>query len=271
MSIPLTNMTSITQLKQEAREIRRQVLKMIVSARASHIASSFSIVELLVYLYEQVLQVDPSFKPERDRFILSKGWGVSTLYAILARKGFFKKNLLDTYCKDGSKFIGATTRDVPGIEVRTCSMGHGLPIGVGMALATRLLKNPGRIFVLLSDGECDEGSTWEAILQAGHHKLDNLIAIIDYNKLQSFGLVKDILDLEPLAEKWKAFRWAIQSIDGHNFQDMRCAFARLEKGKPNVIIAHTIKGMGVSAFEGNNEWHYRTPTKTEIRIAQKEL
>lgn len=271
MSIPPTNALSITQLKQEAREIRRQVLRMIVSAQASHIASSFSIVELLVYLYEHVLRIDPSCKPERDRFILSKGWGVSTLYAVLARKGFFKKKSLDTYCKNGSKFLGATTRDVPGIEARTCSMGHGLPIGVGMALAARLLKNPGRVFVLLSDGECDEGSTWEAVLQAGHYKLDNLIAIIDYNKLQSFGFVKDILDLEPLAQKWKSFRWATQSIDGHNFLALRRAFTHLKKGKPNVIIAHTIKGKGVSIFENNNEWHYRTPTKTEIRIAKREL
>ncbi len=264
-------MVSVKKLKTEAREIRKDVLDMIVSARAMHIASSYSIVELLVYLYEDFLRVDFSFQADRDKFILSKGWGISTLYAVLARKGFFKKELLDTYCKDGSPFMGAATRTIPGVEATTCSMGHGLPIGVGMALANRLQQNPGRVVVLLSDGECDEGSVWEAILQAGHYKLDNLIAIVDYNKFQSFGRVEDILDLEPFPQKWEAFRWSVQSIDGHNFNEIRDAFKKLRKGKPNVIIAHTIKGKGLSVMEGKNEWHYQTPGEAEIAIAEKEL
>ena len=264
-------MISVVKLEDEARKIRKEVLRMIVSARAMHIASSYSIVELLVYLYEDFLHVDPSLKPDRDRFILSKGWGVSTLYAILARKGFFKKKLLDTYCKDGSALIGAATRTIPGIEATTCSMGHGLPIGVGMALANRLHAISGRVVVLVSDGECDEGSTWEAILQAGHYKLDNLIAIVDYNKWQSFGRVEEILDLEPFTKKWEAFRWAVQSIDGHNFNEIQRAFKNTQKGKPNVIIAHTIKGKGISVIENKNEWHYQTPGEAEIAIAKKEL
>lgn len=260
----------------KAKRLRKTVLEMIVRSRASHIASSYSIADLLVYLYEKVLKIngkDP-LNPNRDRFLLSKGWGVSALYAVLADKGFFKKDLLKTYCKDGSKLIGIATRNgIPGIEATTGSMGHGLPLGVGMAIAGRLQKKKYRVFVLMSDGECDEGSTWEAALQAGHHKLDNLIAIIDYNKWQSFGRVKDILDLEPLKEKWEAFKWGVKEIDGHDFSDMRKAFLRIPfaKDKPSLIIAHTTKGKGVSVLENRNEWHYRTPTEIEIEIARNEL
>lgn len=259
-----------------AKKLRRTILHMIVDAHASHIASSYSIVEILIYLYEHVLNFDPKdpLNSERDRFILSKGWGISTLYAILAEKGFFEKKLLKTYCKNGSKLIGSATRnDIPGIEATTGSMGHGLPIGVGMALAAKLQIKSNKIFVLVSDGECDEGSTWEAILQAGHHKLDNLVVIVDYNKWQSFGRIKDILDLEPFSKKWEAFRWSVRVIDGHDFKQLSQAFAQLpfEKGKPSVIVAHTIKGKGVSVLENKNEWHYKTPTESEIKIAKKEL
>jgi transketolase len=266
----------LLDLQKKAKEIRRTVLSMIVAAHASHIASSYSIVELLVYLYGEVLRVDPKI-PEasgRDRFILSKGWGISALYAILAKKGFFKHELLKTYCQDGSKMIGIATRNgIAGIEATTGSMGHGLPIGVGMAIAGKLQKKRHRVFVLISDGECDEGSTWEAILQAGHHKLDNLVVIIDYNKWQSFGRIRDVLDLEPLSKKWLAFKWAVLEIDGHNFEEIDKAFSKIpcEKNKPSVIIAHTIKGKGVSVLQDRNEWHYKTPTEKEIEIAKKEL
>ncbi|MEK7502021.1 MAG: transketolase [Patescibacteria group bacterium] len=263
-------------LKKYAREIRQTVLSIIVAAHASHIASSYSIVELIVYLYEKILKIDPKNPqdPNRDRFILSKGWGISTLYTILARKGFFEKKLLDTYCQDGSKMIGIATRNgTPGIEATTGSMGHGLPIGVGMALAGKLQKREYRVFVMTSDGECDEGSTWEAILQAGHHKLDNLVVIVDYNKWQSFGRVADVLDLEPFVKKWEAFKWSVKEIDGHSFEEISQVFSRLpfEKGKPSIVIAHTIKGKGVSVLEDRNEWHYRTPTEKEIKIAESEL
>lgn len=260
----------------EALDIRKQVLSMIVSAHASHIASSYSIIELLVYLYEKILKINPK-KPldaNRDRFILSKGWGISTLYTILAKKKFFSEKLLATYCRDGSRFVGIATRNhVSGIEATTGSMGHGLPIGVGMALAAKLQKRKYRVFVLISDGECDEGSTWEAILQAGHYQLDNLIVILDYNKWQSFGRVKDVLDIEPLPDKWRAFRWSVIQIDGHNFTQIAKALSKIPliKGKPTLIIAHTIKGKGVSILENKNEWHYKTPTEKEIAIAKKEL
>lgn len=270
------NENELKRLTFLAKKLRRTVLQMIVDANASHIASSYSIVEILVYLYENILKINPKdpLSLQGDRFILSKGWGVSTLYAILAEKGFFKKKLLTTYCKNGSKFIGIATRNgIPGIEATTGSMGHGLPIGVGMALAAKMQARQSKIFVLISDGECDEGSTWEAILQAGHHKLDNLVVIIDYNKWQSFGKIKDILDLEPFKKKWEAFRWIVKEIDGHDFEQMSQIFTHIpfNKGKPSVIIAHTIKGKGVSVLENRNEWHYKTPTELEIKIAKREL
>ncbi len=263
-------------LKQEALEVRRKVLSMIIAAHASHIASSYSVIELLVYLYEKMLHINPHapLHPDRDRFILSKGWGISALYVVLAKKGFFPLKLLDTYCNDGSKFIGIATRNgIAGIEATTGSMGHGLPIGVGMALAGKLQKRNYRVFVLISDGECDEGSTWEAMLQAAQYKLDNLIVIIDYNKWQSFGRIKDVLDLEPLAKKLEAFHWSVREIDGHNFTEIDKALTHipLAKGKPTAIIAHTIKGKGVSILEDRNEWHYKTPTEKEIEVAKKEL
>ncbi len=263
-------------LIREAQAVRRTVLEMIVKAHASHIASSYSVVELLVYVYEKLLRINPRRPrdPDRDRFILSKGWGISALYTVLAKKHFFPERKLDQYCADGSKMIGIATRNgTPGIEATTGSMGHGLPIGVGMALAGKLQKRKYRVFVVISDGECDEGSTWEAVLQAGHHRLDNLVVIVDYNKWQSFGRVKDILDLEPLKAKWQSFGWSVKEIDGHSFRDIARAFAAIPfvKGRPSVVIANTVKGKGVSVLENKNEWHYRTPTPREINVARKEL
>lgn len=271
----MTN-TELQELISKSLEVRKMILNMIVDAHASHIGSSYSAVDLLVYLYEKVLKIDPNnpTDPNRDRFILSKGWGVSALYSILALKGFFEKDLLKTYCKDGSRFIGISTRNgIPGIEATTGSMGHGLPIGIGMALANRIQKKRSRVFVMLSDGECDEGSTWESILQAGHYKLDNLTVIVDYNKWQSFGRVAEILDLEPFCDKWNSFKWSCKEVNGHDFIDINKAFNNLpfEKGKPSVINAHTVKGKGVTAFENKNEWHYKTPTQKEIETAKKEL
>jgi transketolase len=265
---------NILELEKTAKEIRSLTISMIVKAHASHIASSFSIVEMLVYLYEKVLRINPK-KPidhDRDRFILSKGWGISALYAMLAVKGFFSKKLLEEYCKDGSKFIGGSTRNgIPGVEATTTSMGHGLPLGVGMALAGKLQNKSYKVYVIISDGECDEGSTWESILIAGHHKLDNLVVIIDFNKWQSFGKIKDVLNLDPLADKFHAFNWNVQEINGHDFTDLEKAFTSksLEKNKPNIIIAHTIKGKGLSSIEDKNEWHYQTPRENEIAEAKE--
>ena len=269
---------TLTQLEARALSIRRTVLSMIVSAHASHIGPSYSIVEFLVYLYEKVLRIVPQNPqdPNRDRFILSKGWGISALYAILAEKGFIKKSLLESYCKDGSKLIGiATYNGTPGIEASTGSIGHGLPLGVGMAMSLKLkaksLKNP-HIFVLMGDGECDEGTTWESALIAAHHQLNNLVVIIDYNKWQSFGRTNDVLNLEPLGLKWKSFGWHVYEIDGHDFQQIADAFSIVskEKTRPSVIIAHTIKGKGLSIIEDKNDFHYRTPDQDELAVAKTE-
>lgn len=263
--------------EDKAKEIRRMVLRVIFKARASHIASAFSAVEILLCLYDRVLRINPK-KPrevERDRFILSKGWGASALYAILAKKGFFsEKDFLKNYCADGSKFVGITTRNgLAGIEATTGSMGHGLPIGIGMALAGKRAKKKFRVFVVISDGELDEGTTWEAILFAGYHKLDNLVVVIDYNKFQSFGRTRDVLDTEPLSDKFKAFRWAVKEVRGHDFPDLSRAFSKIpiESGKPTMIIAHTVKGKGVSFMEDKNEWHYRFPNEEQFKMALAEL
>lgn len=270
------NNINLSTLEEKANRHRKTILQMIVNAHASHIASSYSCIDLLTYLYEYSINIDPKYPqdPDRDRFILSKGWAISALYTVLADKGFFDAGLLKQYCQDGSKMIGISTRNgIAGIESTTGSMGHGLPLGVGMAIAGKISKKKHMTYVLVSDGECDEGSTWESILQAGHHKLDNLVVIIDYNKWQSFGKISEILNLEPLFDKWKAFGWSVKEINGHNFDEMHEVFQKIPfaEGNPSVIIAHTIKGKGVSVFENRNEWHYKTPTVAEIEIAEKEL
>lgn len=247
-----------------SRRIRASALRMVSKANASHIGTCLSMADLLGVLYGGVLNVDPADpqKPDRDRFILSKGHGAAILYAVLAELGFFPREWLNDYCMDGSLLTGHISHKVPGVEVSTGSLGHGLPVGCGMALAARADRAPWRTFVMLSDGELDEGSNWEAILFAGHHKLDNLVAIVDYNKIQSFGTVKEVLDLEPLASKWKAFNWAVHELDGHDHATIQSAFAKIpfEPGRPNVVIAHTIKGKGVNYMENQLAWHYRAPS-----------
>ena len=272
----MTKKDIYTPLKEKSLEIRRTVLKMIVEGTSSHIGSSYSIIELLVYLYANILKIDPHnpTDPDRDRFVLSKGWAISALYAVLSDKGFFSKKLLDEYCKDGSKMIGGSTKnDIPGVEATTTSMGHGLPLGVGMALAGKLQKRKYRVVVIMGDGESDEGSTWEAIMQAAHNKLDNLLVIVDSNKWQSFGRPSEVLNLEPLGDKWKAFNWEVKQCDGHDFAEIEKSLKEIPfaTGKPSVLIAHTTKGKGVSILEDKNEWHYKTPRGEERVIAEKEL
>lgn len=259
-----------------ATRIRVHVLRMIHRAKSSHVGTSFSAADLLAVLYDQVLHIDPSRPdwPERDRFILSKGHGCAAVYAVLAERGFFPKEWLDTFYQDGSHLFGHIThRGVPGVEASTGSLGHGLPIGCGMALAGKYDGRPNRVFVILGDGECDEGSTWEAALFAPHHKLDNLVAIVDYNKIQSFGTVKEVLDLEPLGGKWQSFGWAVREIDGHNFEQIEKALSSVpfEPGRPSCIVAHTIKGKGVSFMENKLAWHYQPPSDDELRQALLEL
>lgn len=262
--------------KTLATQIRVHVLRMIHRAKSSHVGSSLSEADLLAVLYGGVLRVDPSRPhwPDRDRFILSKGHGCAAVYAVLAERGFFPKEWLDTYYQDGSHLGGHITHHgVPGVEASTGSLGHGLSLGCGIALAGKRDGCSYRVFVLLSDGECDEGSTWEAALFAPHHHLDNLVAIVDYNKIQSFGRVKEVLELEPLASKWQAFGWATREIDGHDFEQIENALLSVpfEAGRPSCIIAHTVKGKGVSFMEDQLAWHYKPPNDEQLSQALAEL
>jgi transketolase len=259
-----------------ARRIRRQVLGMVHKAGASHVGTCLSIADVLGALYAGVLRVDPSNPKlaDRDRVILSKGHGAAAMYAVLAERGFFPKEWLAEYCQDGSHLPGHISHHgVPGVEVSTGSLGHGLSIGAGLALASKRDGKDWRSFVILSDGECDEGSIWEAVLFAPHHRLDNLVVIVDYNKIQSFGTVADVLELAPFADKWRAFRWGVREIDGHDQMAIADAFASLpfEPGRPSVIIAHTVKGKGVSFMEDKLLWHYRPPNAEQLAKALQEL
>jgi transketolase len=232
--------------------------------------------DLLAVLYGRVLRVRPQQAdwPGRDRFILSKGHGCAGLYATLAECGFFPLAWLDDFCADGSRLTGHVSHvGVPGVEVSTGSLGHGLPIACGMALAFRREKVPWRVFALLSDGECDEGAVWEAALFAAHHELDNLTAIVDYNKIQSLGRVEEVLRLEPLAAKWQAFGWATREIDGHDLAEIDevLAVVPLATHRPTCVIAHTVKGKGVCFMEYRLLWHYRPPDSEELRLALAEI
>lgn len=267
---------SLHDLRSLAQRTRADVLRMTHRARSSHVGSSFSMIELLLVLYGRALRVDPNRPtwPERDRFILSKGHACAGLYAVLAERGFFPRSWLDTFYQDGSRLAGHITHtNVPGVDGSTGSLGHGLPIATGMALAGKRDARGYRVFAVLSDGECDEGSTWEAILFAGHHKLDNLVAIVDYNKIQSIGRVEEVLDLEPFADKWRSYRWGVREIDGHNLEeiDRTLAGLPLEMGRPSCIVAHTVKGKGVSFMEDELLWHYRAPSEEELARALAEL
>jgi len=259
-----------------AYTIRTHVLRMSHHAHSSHVGAALSMTDLLAVLYGNVLQVKANRPdwPDRDRFILSKGHGCAALYAVLAEQGFFPTKWLKTYGENGSHLVEHITHHgIPGVEASTGSLGHGLPIGCGMALAGKRDDRPYRVFVMLSDGECDEGSTWEAALFAPHHRLDNLVAIIDHNKLQAFGKVKEVLDLKPLADKWRAFVWAVREIDGHDFRQIERALSSVpfKSGKPSCVIAHTIKGKGVSFMENQLAWHYKSPDDKQLRRALDEL
>ena len=267
---------STAELELLANRIRRRAIKMIHRAKSSHVGSVFSSVDILAALYEKILRIDPA-QPDwidRDRFILSKGHASAGLYTVLAERGFFSESWLDEFCLDGGRLAGhATHIGVPGVEVSTGSLGHGLPLACGMALVGKRESRPFRVFTMLSDGECDEGSTWEAVLFAPFHHLDNLVAIVDYNKIQSLGTVKEVLDLDSLAAKWQAFGWSVLEIDGHNFTQIEGALREIpaRPGRPTCIIAHTIKGKGVSFMENKLLWHYRSPDEGELRLALAEL
>lgn len=263
-------------MKEIANKIRYQIVAMSKNGHAPHLGSSLSCVDLIVVAYYSFLRINPSYPtdPLRDRFILSKGHAISTLYAVLANLNFFPSKELQSFNRDGSSLPEhPTPRCVPGVEMATGSLGHGLSTGIGMALAGRILNQSYRVMVLLSDGECNEGSVWEAAMFAPARKLDNLIAIVDFNKWQATGRSEEIMKLSPLKEKWSAFGWQTYEIDGHNFDEIISVFSKLPEttGKPTAIIAHTVKGKGISFMEDDNNWHYRIPTEEDLIKTKLEL
>jgi transketolase len=258
-----------------AKAIRKDVLRMVHSAKASHVASCLSITDIIAVLYGAVMRHDaanPSLAA-RDRYILSKGHAAAAVYATLANLGFIPRSDLEQYGKNGSVYMTHVSNKIPGVEFSSGSLGHGLPFGTGKALAARRRGLDWRVFVQLSDGEMDEGSNWEAILFAAHHKLDNLVAIIDYNKLQSLASVSDTLGLEPLAAKLAAFGWSVREMDGHDHTLLEDSLSSTpwEAGKPSVLIANTVKGKGVGFMENRVEWHYKSPNDEQLRLALSEI
>jgi transketolase len=267
--------TDVTDTTQLARRMRIQALQMVHRAKASHIASALSICDIVAVLYGQVLKVDPSQPkaPERDRFILSKGHACVAVYAALAECGFLSADELLTYGQDDSVLMNHISHKANGVEFSTGSLGHGLPFGVGKALAAKRLHAAWKTCVLLSDGELGEGSNWEAMMFAAHHGLDNLVAVIDYNKLQSLTTVEQTLRIEPLADKFTAFGWSVREVDGHDHAALAAALGATPwtSGKPSMLIAHTTKGKGVSYMENTVKWHYSTPNAEQLAQALIEL
>jgi transketolase len=262
--------------KKLALNIRKNVIRMTHQGNSSHVASALSIADILAMLYGKVMRYDcqnPHWD-ERDRFILSKGHAGSAVYAALAECGFFPHEKLNQHCQDGSNLSGHVShKGIPGVEVSTGSLGHGLSIGAGMAYAAKRKNTNYKVYVLLSDGECDEGSNWETILFAAHHRLHNLIAIVDYNKLQSIKPTAETLNLEPFVAKWESFGWSIAEVDGHDHQQLQNALQQPSVGgeKPRCILAHTTKGKGISFMENQVAWHYRSPQGNDYVVAMQEL
>jgi transketolase len=273
---PKKRIAQRTATEELAKRIRRHAVRMTNLGGSSHVGSVLSMADIVAVLYGGIMRIDPRnpTQPNRDRFILSKGHAGAGIYAALAESGFFPIEWLERHCADGSVLSGHVShRGVPGVELSTGSLGHGLPVGAGMAYGAKLDDASRRVFVLLSDGECDEGSTWEAVMFSAHHRLDNLIAIVDYNKIQSLGPVAETLALEPFADKWKAFGWSVIELDGHDHNELYTNLSGLPKtaGKPTCVLAHTVKGKGVSFMERSVLWHYRTPRGSEYDEALNEL
>lgn len=269
----------MTSTERDTRElalaVRRHAVNMTSLGKSSHIGSVLSIADILAVLYGNVMSIRPQEPkwPNRDRFILSKGHAGAGVYAVLAETGFIPVDVLKTHYQNGSVLSGHVShKGVSGVEFSTGSLGHGLPVACGMALAAKIDGKKHRIFTLLGDGECDEGSNWEAFLFAPHHKLDNLTVIIDHNKLQSLTTTDETLNLGPLVDKFHAFGWDVVEVDGHDHEALEAALAETTKeGMPKVVIAHTIKGKGVSFMENSVLWHYRNPQGEEFENAIKEL
>ena len=258
-----------------ARAIRREALKMVHNAGASHIGSALSIADILAVLYQDILNVSAVSVGDRnrDRFILSKGHACVALYAVLAELGFFEKSLLDEYGRENSILMNHISHKVPGVEFSTGALGHGLPFGVGKALSAKINKEAWRTLVLASDGEMQEGSNWEAIMFAAHHRLDNLTLIIDHNNLQSLTTVVDTLNIQPLRQKLVAFGWEVREVDGHCHFELLEGFRPKMTGaeKPLAVIANTVKGRGVDFMENSVEWHYKSPNEEELASALMQI
>jgi len=264
------------ELKSKASKIRKDIVRMITEAKSGHPGGSLSAVDVVTALYFKVMRhnpKDPKWK-DRDRFILSKGHAAPLLYSVLAESGYFEVKELLTLRKLGSRLQGhPDMKRLPGIEISTGSLGHGLSVGNGMAIAGKLNKRGYRVYILLGDGECQEGQVWEAAMTASHYKLDNVTAILDYNGLQIDGPVKDVMHINPISNKWRAFGWYVIEINGHDFKEILDSFERVKKlkGKPSIIIAHTTKGKGVSFMENVVDFHGKAPTKEQMVQALKEL
>lgn len=267
---------TLDELKDVSRRVRRHIVEMTGAAKSGHPGGSLSAVEIVVTLFYSVMRHDPANPewPDRDRFVLSKGHGCPVLYAVMAECGYTPVDQLKTLRKLGSMYQGhPDKRFLPALEASTGSLGQGLSLGLGMGLAARLDGESWRTYVLLGDGEIQEGQIWEAAMFGAYHKVDNVVAIVDYNKIQLDGFVKDIMELEPLLDKWRAFGWHTIELDGHDIPALQAAFAEAAatKGRPTVIIAHTVKGKGVSFMENNPKFHGVAPTQTEVESALKEL
>ena len=272
----MKNKNEILQLELKAVQLRKQILEMIVAARGTHIASAFSIVDLVLFLYKKVLSINPKNPREetRDKFVLSKGHGCAALYVVLADLGFFPEKLLESYTSPGSILGGhPDSSRIPGVEASTGSLGHGFSVAVGFAMANKMNNSKSRVFCLVGDEELNEGANWEAAQIASHHELDNLTLIIDYNKLMISGFAKDILDPLSFTEKFQSFVWNTIEMDGHDFNEIIKTFenAPIKIGKPTAIIADTIKGKGVSYMENQKEWYSILPNKEQMEMALKEL
>ena len=265
----------LATLEYKSIQYRRAILTMIKEAGAGHTGGSLSCVDILNVLYNQVMNVNPGnfTSPDRDRYIHSKGHSVEALYAVLADCGFFPTEDLKTLCRFGSNYVGHPTRKVNGIEQNTGALGHGLSVAVGLALAAKIDRSGYRVFTTMGDGELTEGSVWEASMSAAHYKLDNLVVIVDRNGLQITGRTENVMSLEPLAERFQAFGYALREVDGNDLSALLEVTSQLpfQPGKPSLILAHTVKGKGISYIENAIDWHHHVPNETEYGIALAEL
>lgn len=266
----------INELKKIAQGVRYTALELAHNANESHSGGALSMADVLVTLYANYLNNNAELQnnPMRDRFILSKGHCCALYYAVLAEMGFFsKQELMDNFAKNGTHFYAHATHKLPGVELSTGSLGHGLPVACGLALGAKRSGKDYNVYCIIGDGEINEGSNWEAIMMAAHNNLDNLCLIVDKNKMQALGDTKDVLCLDPLPEKLQAFQWNVIDIDGHNYDEIIAAFDNFKacNGKPTVIVSNTIKGKGVSFMEHNLKFHYSAPTAEELKIAKEEL